>query len=330
MGIQDLANSLNKGAEMTEAQQADAQLKAIIKKQPGYQSLTGTNEYQNLSNLANSSGDLPQYALLKQQAEAAAAAGNTKLAEQLNDELQTQAISGAGAQSNAYSDLSMGGGLSSGARERIAAGGAENQLFAAQKSRLQNNCAVNDIGTNLQSGLLDLGAKSASEKLGLQGSLLTTRGNDLASQNEFNQARHNKAIEVAAAKAKSIREGSAAADAARAGKGSVICTKLHSMGLIEHEVFIADGEYGRVLLRQDPNTFLGYLAWAVYLVALMDKLPLFARIVAPIFIPCAKQIAFNYDHSIGRETFFGKCLLSFMLNFSRCVGHLTNARKRSY
>lgn len=313
-----------------QQQSLDDKLNSLIENRPGYSSITGTDEYKNLSGLANSQGDLPQYALLKQQAEAAAAAGNTKLAQQLNDELQNQAISGAGAQTNAYSALAEGGGLSSGARERIASTGADNQLFAAQKARLENNRGVNDINTNLQTGLLDLGAKSAAEKMGLQSSLLGTRAADLGGQNALTQSQYNQGIDIAAARAKAQKEQDAADEAAKSKGGgpSIICTKMHSMGFLPDDIYEADEDFGRWLIRTHPVVMFGYLAWAKYVVALINKLPFIAYLIAPAIQTWANEMAYCQTGRIGKPSFVGKLIMSTGWAFSKFVGQFVYTKKR--
>jgi hypothetical protein len=209
----------NARASERNAQTAkDDSLQKLIDTRPQYSSIADTNEYKTLLGQANTVGDLPQYALLKQQAQQAAAEGNTKLANQLNDELQNQAIAGSGAQSNAYSQLAMGGGLSGGARERIAAGGAEAQMAQAQQARLGKNRGEADIQNKLSQGLLDLGAQSEGAKTGLQTTLLGARQSDLGGQNQLAQSQHNQSMEIAAARAKGLAEENATYEAQRKKK----------------------------------------------------------------------------------------------------------------
>lgn len=64
--------------------------------------------------------------------------------------------------------------------------------------------------------------------------------------------------------------------------GKIICTALHNEGVIEHELFVADQEYGRELLKTRPLTFRGYRLWADYVVRRLkgeNKNPLFTTIL---------------------------------------------------
>jgi hypothetical protein len=221
----------------------------------------------------------------------------------------------------------MGGGLSGGARERIAASGAESQLLNAQKARLAKDRGSFDIGTNLTSGLLDLGAKSAAEKTGLQTSLLGTKQADLGGQNQLVQSQYNQGIEIAAAKAKAQKEAAAAKEAAKAGK-KIICTKLNAMGLLNDEVYAADEKFGRWVLRNHPDAMFGYLAWASYVVRLLNALPFIAYIIAPAVRAWANQMAFEYDNSIGKPSFFGKAIMSIGWQFSKLIGFFVYSKRR--
>jgi hypothetical protein len=65
--------------------------------------------------------------------------------QNLSDALQASTRAQGGQTANAYSQLAMNGGLSSGARERIAAGGVANGLLARQGLRSQNARNLTDL-----------------------------------------------------------------------------------------------------------------------------------------------------------------------------------------
>lgn len=318
-----VTSKLHQDREATKVEQN--KLDQTVAGRPTYNSITNEAGYKNLDTLANTQGDLPQYTLLKQQAEAAAATGKTGLARQLNDELQNLAISGNGSVQNAYSQLATGGGLSSGARERIASGSADEQLKSAQAARLQGDRSSQDIDSQLQTGLLDLGAKSAADKLGLQTTLLSTRQSDLNNQNNLTQSQYNQGIEVQAAKAKALQERDAVASQKKGG--TIICTKLNGMGLLDDSIFAADKEFARWCIRTSPGVHTGYLAWARYVVDLIDFLPIVGHIIAPSIRACANEMAYRADGT-GRPNLIGKIVLTAGWHFSALVFKITCLRRR--
>lgn len=50
----------------------------------------------------------------------------------------------------------------------------------------------------------------------------------------------------------------------------IICTKLHSLGLLPTEIFLADQEFGAKLIKERPDIYNGYRAWAEIVVDWMD------------------------------------------------------------
>jgi hypothetical protein len=54
------------------------------------------------------------------------------------------------------------------------------------------------------------------------------------------------------------------------GCGSIICTKLYQMGLMDEETYKADEAYGEMLRTSSPETYEGYLRWASIVVEWMS------------------------------------------------------------
>ena len=50
----------------------------------------------------------------------------------------------------------------------------------------------------------------------------------------------------------------------------IICTKLHSLGLMSKEIYLADQAFGIKLLEKSPDIYNGYRAWAQIVVDWMD------------------------------------------------------------
>lgn len=106
------------------------------------------------------------------------------LALQQQQALEDQATAAGGQQANAYSQLAMGGGLSSGARERVAAGLGDQNLLASQGIRRQG-----------QTGLLDLSKTEEAQRAQRQGEILSAQQKDIAGKNAANQAAYQNKLQ---------------------------------------------------------------------------------------------------------------------------------------
>ena len=54
------------------------------------------------------------------------------------------------------------------------------------------------------------------------------------------------------------------------GGGKIICTKLHELGLMSTDIYLADQAFGAELLRTRPDIYNGYRAWAEIVVDWMS------------------------------------------------------------
>jgi len=162
-------------------------LRKLMKAQPAYESLLKSSAAQDLQKSAYGTDPLAEFQAQRAQAQAAAEQGKLKIGQQLHDELQDQSIAQAGQTANAYSQLAMGGGLSSGARERVASGGLESNLYAAQAARLDNQRALQEQQSTLDQGLLGITAKEGETRRGLQNSYLDLQKQDTAGINSYKQ-----------------------------------------------------------------------------------------------------------------------------------------------
>ena len=50
----------------------------------------------------------------------------------------------------------------------------------------------------------------------------------------------------------------------------IICTKLHELGLMPREIFVADQRFGEQLKQTDPEVYEGYVRWASVIVSGME------------------------------------------------------------
>ncbi len=103
------------------------------------------------------------------------------------------------------------------------------------------------------------------------------------------------------------------------GGGSVICTELYRQGLMPERVWRADQAFGRRLSVSDPNTVVGYHAWAPTVVHLMKSSSIATSFVALFALPWAKEMAYR----MGVETtgsLFGRTVMYIGMPICRAVG----------
>lgn len=125
--------------------QGSQELGGLLDQRPGYQSALDTDVYKQMRERALGTGDFGATPLLRQRAQMEGQRNLESLSQQQ-----------AGGQANAYSQLAMSGGLSSGARERIASGGMNTALLGRQAARqgTAQNLANIDIDQEGQRGQL--------------------------------------------------------------------------------------------------------------------------------------------------------------------------------
>jgi len=163
---------------------AEAPVRKLLAEAPKYQSTLNTPEFERLRAEAFGTGPLAAYEAARQQARL-----------QSQRAIEDQSREGASAVQNAYSQLAMGGGLSSGARERIASGGGRQSIFARQGLR----------GTEMTS-LADLGTKEAAERMAGQKSITDALTAEKQRQNDFAQKSYELRAQVEGGLAKSQAE----------------------------------------------------------------------------------------------------------------------------
>lgn len=76
---------------------------------------------------------------------------------------------------------------------------------------------------------------------------------------------------------------------------TVICTELYRQGLLSHDIYMADAEFGR---RVHPFTKTGYLLWATPVVRMMRRSKLVTRIAYNIAEPWTRTMA----NQVGTKT----------------------------
>lgn len=78
---------------------------------------------------------------------------------------------------------------------------------------------------------------------------------------------------------------------------TVICTELYKQGYMDLNVYSKDAEYGRKLLQDSPNIIVGYIFLATPVVKLMQKSPMFTKLISYPALKWARHIA-NEENSI--------------------------------
>ena len=72
--------------------------------------------------------------------------------------------------------------------------------------------------------------------------------------------------------------------------GTVICTEMHRQGYIDDKTLAADASFGK---KQDLTVISGYHAWAIPLAAAMKKSKAVTKIVKPIALAWAENMAYS-------------------------------------
>ncbi len=100
--------------------------------------------------------------------------------------------------------------------------------------------------------------------------------------------------------------------------GTVICTELYDQGLLDEEIYRADSKFG-LLLPED--ILIGYKIWAVKIVKLMRRSPLFTKIISLFAIPWANEMGYRIGVK-EKGNIFGKAMLFVGIPICRMIGRL--------
>jgi len=169
-------------------QQDSANIMGLLRGLPQYKSSLATPEFEQLKSQAFGTGPLDLY---ERQREAQGM--------QLQRGIEGQTAAQQGQLANAYSQLAMGGGLSSGARERIGLGGVQQGLLDRQRLRAQN-----------MSDLSNLGISEAGTRMDMQRSITDQLTGERSRQQQFEMDRARQIAEAQAGLLKGRREQEAA------------------------------------------------------------------------------------------------------------------------
>ncbi len=118
-----------------QAEESRARLATLFSQRPQYGSINANPEFDDMKKYAFGSDSSKSFLLRKDE-----------LQKQLTQQLEDSDVSQSGATANAYSQLAMDGGLASGARERVAAGAADQTLLSKQGLRRQTTMGNVELG----------------------------------------------------------------------------------------------------------------------------------------------------------------------------------------
>jgi hypothetical protein len=97
-------------------------------------------------------------------------------------------------------------------------------------------------------------------------------------------------------------------DSSGGDDGSVICTALYNLGLLDPKIYRLDSEYGARLETQQPEVLVGYRKLATPLAEYIQKNTLGARFVRSLVTPVAKAWASEMAHIMQPDTYRGNTL----------------------
>ena len=127
----------------------------------------------------------------------------------------------------------------------------------------------------------------------------------------------------------------------RIASRKIICTKLHSLGLMSSDIYEADQRFGEYLAKADPDAMAGYQDWAKIVVDWMDGDGIDMKVDAnfikdlatswayDIATPWAEEMAFQVGVG-SKSNPVGASLMKFGKWISRKIVHRTTPLKRTF
>lgn len=205
----------------------DASVKALLRQytRQDLGNTLGSDEFRKMREFAFSGAEDPVFAAQRASAGQAAEAQRARTRADALAALQGQDRSLAGQTANAYSQLAMGGGLSSGSRERVAAGAANQNLMARQNLRGEEMRGLTSIGTAEQGALGELGVAEAKARQDQQARITDALAKEEARKVQLRQDILGKKLETEGALLKAKRE-MAIAEQNKPSEGSWLCTAV--------------------------------------------------------------------------------------------------------
>lgn len=224
MAFEDLTKRMKQNQKIKDLEkqvslassQEDAANKAreLLKNLPQYQDSLKGKEWEQAYGEAYGTGPMAAYEALRKGATEREANEQQRLAAALQDELQGVDVGRAGQLVNAYGGLAMGGGLSSGARERLGASSLESAMGQRQAQRLQSQRSLFDLGAKTREQMLGIGAEEAKTRMGMQEAIVKAKQAEELRRQQMEMERANKmadfeASQLAAQQQQQIAQASA-------------------------------------------------------------------------------------------------------------------------
>lgn len=100
--------------------------------------------------------------------------------------------------------------------------------------------------------------------------------------------------------------------------GSVICTALYKRGMLTRSVWYGAQKYGRDIA--PPHIYHAYLFWGQPIANTISKHEWFAKLVAPVFVPWAHELAVLAGEKTAKSTFAGRVIFKVTYAFSSALG----------
>lgn len=200
-------------------------------------------------------------------------------------------------------------------QDRRAGSDAVGQYMMGERNRNMANVGRQFAGKGVSGGVAAAGMNSAQNGADASINAELQKNGRTNDQDLFNYVKRQQKVEGEAI-AMGKDQGLAQNISVDTGQGiTVICTELHRQGLMDNETYAKDAEFGRHLMANDPHVLPGYTVWAVYVAALMQKSPLFTKIIAPFALAWAAHIA-------GRKNLLGAIILHTGVPVCRVIGKL--------
>ena len=101
----------------------------------------------------------------------------------------------------------------------------------------------------------------------------------------------------------------------------IICSELFRQGLMETCIYEADEEFGRLMIKTDPDVVSGYQLWARPVVEIMRESSLFTHAVYIVTKPWTIEMAHQMG-ALDKGSVIGKVMMAIGLPFSRLVNRI--------
>ena len=171
-----------------------------------------------------------------------------------------------------------------------------------QRNRNVANVGRNFSGRGVAGGVASAAMNEAQSKADLD---VAEQMQTFARQNDrdlWDYVKRNQKV-TGEALAMGMDQGLADQISTDSGSGiTVICTELHRQGLLPSETYEHDAQFGRMMMKYEPVTFLGYQVWGSKVAKLMKKSKIITKFVSLIAIPWARYIS-GENNFIGRMTY---------------------------